>query len=158
MSMEELIAAAENVRVYARVSPEHKLKIVHALQQSGHVVSMTGDGVNDALALARSDVGIALGAAASDVALRSADVAIMADDMGRLPIAVRLARRTRTTIHQNVSLGAGTSLLFIWLASAGIVAPLTGALLHNIGAALVLLNSARLLGFAAAPNKPRGAG
>ena len=103
-------------------------------------------------------MGIALGAAASDVALRSADVAIMADDMGRLPIAVRLARRTRTTIHQNVSLGAGTSLLFIWLASAGIVAPLAGALLHNIGAALVLLNSARLLGFAAAPSKQQGAG
>ncbi|MDD4267020.1 MAG: cation-translocating P-type ATPase [Pirellulaceae bacterium] len=145
-------------QIVAEVLPEEKLELVRAERNAGHLVMVVGDGVNDALALARSDVGIALGAAASDVALRSADVAIMADDMGRLPIAVRLARRTRTTIHQNVSLGAGTSLLFIWLASAGIVAPLTGALLHNIGAALVLLNSARLLGFAAAPNKPRGAG
>ena len=135
-------------QIVAEVLPEEKLEIIRQHRDAGQTVMMVGDGINDALALARSDVGIALGAAASDVALRSADVAIMADDMGRLPLAVRLARRTRSTIHQNVLLGAGTSLLFIWLAAVGIVAPLLGALLHNIGALLVLLNSARLLGFA----------
>ncbi len=145
-------------RIVAEVLPEEKLELVHAERAAGHVVMVVGDGVNDALALARSDVGMALGAAASDVALRSADVAIMADDLGRIPTAVRLARRTRTTIHQNVLLGAGTSLLFVWLASVGIVAPLLGAVLHNVGAALVLLNSARLLGYAGSPAGRKGAG
>ena len=138
-------------QIVAEVLPEEKLQVVSAERDAGRLVMVVGDGVNDALALARSDIGIALGAAASDVALRSADVAIMADDLSRLPLAVRLARRTRTTIHQNVLLGAGTSTLFVWLASVGIVAPLAGALLHNVGAALVLFNSARLLGFTTRP-------
>jgi len=132
-------------RIVAEVLPEEKLEVVRAEREAGHLVMVVGDGVNDALALARSDVGIALGAAASDVALRSADVALLADDLGRLPMAVRLARRTRTTIHHNVLLGAGTSILFVWLASVGIVAPLLAALLHNVGALLVIMNSARLL-------------
>ena len=144
-------------RIVAEVLPEEKLEVVRAEREAGHLVMVVGDGVNDALALARSDVGIALGAAASDVALRSADVAILADDLGRLPLAVRLARRTRTTIHHNVLLGAGTSILFVWLASVGIVAPLLGALLHNVGAALVLFNSARLLGYSPSPAKRQGA-
>ncbi len=143
-------------QIVAEVLPEEKLELVCAERAAGHVVMVVGDGVNDALALARSDVGMALGAAASDVALRSADVAIMADDLRRIPLAVRLARRTRTTIHQNVLLGAGTSILFVWLASVGVVAPLLGALLHNVGAALVLFNSARLLGYAGAPVRQNG--
>jgi len=132
-------------RIVAEVLPEEKLDVVREERDAGHLVMVVGDGVNDALALARSDVGIALGAAASDVALRSADVALMADDLGRLPMAVRLARRTRTTIHYNVLLGAGTSIVFVWLASVGIVAPLLAAVLHNVGALLVITNSARLL-------------
>ncbi len=132
-------------RIVAEVLPEEKLAVVRAERDAGHLVMVVGDGVNDALALARSDVGIAIGAAASDVALRSADVALMADDLGRLPLAVCLARRTRTTIHHNVLLGAGTSLIFVWLASVGIVAPLLAAVLHNVGALLVIMNSARLL-------------
>jgi len=132
-------------RIVAEVLPEEKLDVVREERDAGHLVMVVGDGVNDALALARSDVGIALGAAASDVALRSADVALMADDLGRLPMAVRLARRTRTTIHYNVLLGAGTSIVFVWLASVGIVAPLLAAVLHNVGELLVITNSARLL-------------
>ncbi len=132
-------------QIVAEVLPEEKLEVVRAERDAGRLVMVVGDGVNDALALARSDVGIALGAAASDVALRSADVALMADDLGRLPMAVRLARRTRTTIHCNVLLGAGTSIVFVWLASVGIVAPLLAAVLHNVGALLVITNSARLL-------------
>lgn len=142
-------------RIVSEVLPEEKLEVVRAEREAGHLVMVVGDGINDALALARSDVGIALGAAASDVALRSADVALMADDLGRLPIAVRLARRTRNTIHCNVALGAGTSLLFVWLASVGIVAPLLAAVLHNVGALLVILNSARLLTAVEHCDKPR---
>ncbi len=134
-------------QVIAEVLPEQKLAVVREEMGRGHTVMVVGDGINDALALATGNVGVALGAAASDIALQSADVAVMAGSLRRLPQAVRLARKTRTTIHQNALLGAGASLTFIWLASAGIVAPLVGALLHNVGAALVILNSARLLSF-----------
>ena len=134
-------------KVVAEVLPEQKLEVVSQESDSGHVVMVVGDGVNDALALARGDVGIALGAGASDVALRSADVALLTHDLGRLPQAVRLSRRTRRAIHENILLGAGTSLIFVWLASIGLISPLLGALLHNVGAALVIFNSARLLGF-----------
>ncbi len=133
--------------VVAEVLPEQKLEVVANQSDSGRVVMVVGDGVNDALALARGDVGVALGAGASDIALKSADVALLAHDLNRLPLAVRLSRRTRTTIHENILLGAGSSLIFVWLASIGLISPLLGALLHNVGAALVIFNSARLLGF-----------
>jgi len=133
--------------VVAEVLPEEKLEVVAKESDSGRVVMVVGDGVNDALALARGDVGVALGAGASDIALKSADVALLAHDLNRLPSAVRLSRRTRRAIHENILLGAGSSLIFVWLASIGLISPLFGALLHNVGAALVIFNSARLLGF-----------
>jgi P-type E1-E2 ATPase len=132
--------------VMAEVLPEQKLEVVRRENSAGSVM-MVGDGVNDALALAGGDVGVALGAVASDVALQSADVALMTNDLGRLPLTIKLARRTRRTIHLNVLGGAGLSILFVWLASVGTVGPLAGALLHTVGEAFVIVNSARLLGF-----------
>ena len=134
--------------IIAEVLPEQKLEVVRRESDSGNSVMMVGDGVNDALALASGDVGVALGAAASDVAIQSADVALMTNDLGRLPLAVRLARRTRSTIHQNVLLAALISIFFVWLASVGKLSPLLGAVLHNLGELAVIFNSARLLGFA----------
>lgn len=139
--------------IIAEVLPEQKLEIVRRERERGHSVMVVGDGINDALALASGDVGVALGAAASDVALKSADVALMASSLNRLPLAIRLARKTRSSIHQNVVIGAATSITFVWLACIGMVAPLVGAVLHNVGAALVIVNSARLLGF----NEKKGA-
>ncbi|MEN6458781.1 MAG: cation-translocating P-type ATPase [Thermoguttaceae bacterium] len=134
-------------RVIAEVLPEQKLDVVNECRAAGNTVMVVGDGINDALALASGDVGVAIGAAASDIALRSADVALMNTDLTRLPLAVRLARRTRLTIHWNVVAGLGIALFFVGLASAGVVSPVFGAILHNVGELFVIGNSARLLGF-----------
>jgi len=132
--------------VIAEVLPEQKLAVVRHECESGFVM-MVGDGVNDALALASGDVGVALGAVASDVALQSADVALMTNDLGRLPLTVQLARATRRTINQNILIGAVISIGFVWLASIGQIGPLMGAALHVVGEIGVIGNSARLLGF-----------
>jgi Cd2+/Zn2+-exporting ATPase/Cu+-exporting ATPase len=81
------------------------------------------------------------------VALQSADVALMTNDLQRLPLAIRLSRQTRTTINQNLLIGAGSSMLMLSLAALGIVSPIMGAILHNVGEIYVLFNSARLLSF-----------
>ncbi len=133
--------------VISEVLPEQKLAVIQRECETGFVM-MVGDGVNDALALASGDVGVAMGAVASDVALQSADVALMTNDLGRLPMTVELARRTRRTINQNILIGAVISIGFVWLASIGQIGPLMGAVLHVIGEVGVIGNSARLLGFA----------
>jgi heavy metal translocating P-type ATPase len=132
--------------VIAEVLPKQKLEIIERECQA-NTVMMVGDGVNDALALARGDVGVAIGAAGSDVALQSADVALMTDDLRRLPVTIQLARRTRRTVHQNVLIGVGMSAGFVWLASIGAFGPVLGGLLHFAGELFVICNSARLLSF-----------
>jgi len=145
---EQIGKSLEFDEVVAEVLPQQKLDTVRKESEQGNSVMMVGDGVNDALALASGDVGIALGAAASDIALQSADVALMTNDLGRLPLTVRLARRTRLTIHQNILIGATISIVFVWLGSMGIFGPRIGGFLHFFGELLVILNSARILGFA----------
>jgi len=140
-------ASLEIDEVIADVLPAQKLDAMRAERAAGRQVMMVGDGVNDALALRSGDVGVALGAVASDVALKSADVALMANDLGRLPTTIKLARRTRSTIHANILIGAGISLGFVWLASIGVITALAGAMLHTVGELFVIFNSARLLAF-----------
>jgi len=134
-------------QVIAEVLPSQKLDVVAQEKASGRSVMMVGDGVNDAPALASGDVGIALGAVASDIALQSADIALMTNDLRRLPMTIRLSRATQMTIHVNIIVGLGMTFFFIWLASLGIINSLTSALLHNVGEAFVIINSARLLKF-----------
>jgi Cd2+/Zn2+-exporting ATPase/Cu+-exporting ATPase len=129
----------------AEMLPTAKLAVVEQEASSGQRVLVVGDGVNDAPALARADVGVAMGAMGSDIAIQSADIALMSNDIRRIGTAIRLARVTRHAITINIAIGIGSALLMITLASAGYVGAVWGALLHNISAAIVLINSARIL-------------
>ncbi len=130
----------------AEVLPEQKLEVVREEQAAGHKVMMVGDGVNDALALSGSDVGVAVGARVNEVALGGADVALLSEDLDRLPLMMRLAEKTRSTVVQNALIGTLFSVGMVTLASLGVITPLTGAILHNAGALFVIANSSRLSG------------
>jgi P-type E1-E2 ATPase len=133
--------------VIAEVLPAQKLEVVRAEQAAGRAVMMVGDGVNDALALGGADVGVAIGAEINEVALGGADVALLGEDLGRLPRLVRLADVTRHVIAQNVWLAFGLAAVLITLAAAGVLDPLTGALAQSAAVLAVVLNSARILRF-----------
>jgi Cd2+/Zn2+-exporting ATPase len=140
------IAAAAGVdEVRANLLPEHKVAAEEDLLATRGDVAMVGDGINDAPALARASVGIAMGAAGSDTALETADVALMADDLSRLPYAVGLSRQARRIIQQNIVLSLGIKAVFLALALAG-VATLWMAVFADMGASLIVtLNGMRLL-------------
>jgi Zn2+/Cd2+-exporting ATPase len=131
--------------VVADCLPQNKVDFVRNMKARGYRVAVVGDGVNDAPALAAGDMGVAMGAAGSEVAIHSATIALMNSDLKRLPFLIRLSRSTRAVINQNFLFGVFFIIGGLTLAAFGYVNAVVAAIMHNLGSLLVVFNSARLV-------------
>lgn len=130
--------------VRGELLPEDKLTAIKDIKKSGRQVCMIGDGVNDAPALKASDVSVAMGTMGSDVAIDAADVALLGDDIGKIPYLKRLSNSTLFTIRFNIALSMCINAVAIVCSVLGLLNPVTGAIVHNAGSCLVVLNAALL--------------
>lgn len=130
--------------VRAELLPEEKVQVIEQLRQEGKSVCMIGDGVNDAPALKIASVGVAMGAMGSDIAVEAADIALMSDDLSKIPYLKRLSNETVKTIKLGISLSLVINFVAIYLSLKGWLTPTTGALVHNAGSVLVVAIAARL--------------
>jgi Cd2+/Zn2+-exporting ATPase len=143
-SVRTLAAEIHLDEAWSELKPQDKLRIIEEYQKKGHRVIFVGDGVNDAPALARANVGIAMGAAGTDVALETADVALTHDDISKLPFFIGLSRRLLSTIKFNIGLGLFFNAAAILGSGYGLLSPIMASLFHNGGSIIVVLSSASL--------------
>ena len=131
--------------IHPSLLPEDKMNIIKNLEDSKSPTCMIGDGVNDALALKYSSVGISMGDIGSDIAIEASDIALASDDIKNIPYLLYLSKKTMKTIKLNITFSLALNFLAIILAMTGILNPIVGALVHNLGSVFVILNSAKLL-------------
>ena len=132
-------------KIYSECLPEDKLSIIEDYQKSDIKVAMIGDGINDAPALKKAFVGIAMGGIGSDIAIECADIVLVGDDIKSIPYLIGLSKKTMSTIKINLILSMLLNFVAIVLAMTGILNPIVGALVHNVGSVVVIIHSALLL-------------
>jgi Cu+-exporting ATPase len=133
--------------VHSECLPEDKMSAIEQYQRKNEMVCMVGDGINDAPALKKAYVGVAMGGIGSDIAVDAADIALVSDDIKSVPHLLSLSQKTMTTIKWNLALSMLLNFAAIILAMTGILNPILGALVHNVGSVAVIINSAVLLNF-----------
>jgi Cd2+/Zn2+-exporting ATPase len=144
-SVARRVAAQMHTEYRAEVLPQQKLEMVDQLKAAGHRVAVVGDGVNDAPALAAGDISIALGAAGSDVAIHSANIALMNNNLNRIPFLIHLSRQTSSVIRQNLAFGILFIVVGLTAAAFGHIPVIVAAMLHLGSGLVVVFNSARLV-------------
>jgi len=133
--------------VHAELLPGSKLTLVHEMEQGSGVIAMIGDGVNDAPALAAATVGVAMGSGGTAVALETADVVLMGDDLGKLPFAIGLSRASARIIRQSIIIALGVIAMLLIASGLGVIPLSIAVVLHEGSTIVVVLNALRLLGW-----------
>ena len=131
--------------VHAEVMHEEKVRIVQRLQDEGRKVAFVGDGVNDGPELATADVGVAMGLVGTDVAIETAEIGLLSDDLSKLPHLLGLSQKAMRAINQNLIFSLGVLAIAVGFTIPGILTPVTGALLHELSSIPVIANSALLI-------------
>lgn len=133
--------------VHSECLPEDKMSAIEQYQNKNEMVCMVGDGINDAPALKKAYVGVAMGGIGSDIAVDAADIVLVSDDIKCIPHLFSLSQKTMKTIKLNLTLSMLLNFVAIILAMTGVLDPVLGALVHNVGSVVVIINSALLLNF-----------